>query len=203
MKVTLPTDDTESESEGSSDSDDCTSDQDPDQDSSAPSTPSFSPFTSDEELSSEDDNINSEEELATTILSAEPQPEQQPAKQTKTYSFAGDNYDETIKPRYMRLGESNKSVHYFNYFGVADRVDVSHLSVIPPQLPTITPKKCALSLLPSTADDRVMLQNTITLVSRILATHLETLGFDCAKLVEWHIYHEHQREMAKKSEVVR
>jgi hypothetical protein len=175
VEVTLPGDETEYESEGSSDSNDS------DQDSSAPSAPSFSPLTSDGEHSSEDDNINSEEELATVSLAEPPEPQPAPAKKTtKSYSFVGDNYDKTIKPRYMRVGEGNRSIHYFHYFCVPDRVDVSHLSIIPPQPPTITPKECALSLLPSIADDRVILQNTTTLVSRILATHLGTLGFDCA-----------------------
>ena len=54
----------------------------------------------------------------------------------------------------------------------------------------------------STADDRAMLHNITTLVSRILSTHLEVLGFDCTRLVNWHIVHEYQKEMEKKSEVV-
>lgn len=86
----------------------------------------------------------------------------------------------TLKPRYMRAGYGNQQLHYFHFFAVPDRVNWSHLSAIPPSQPKITPSACI----------------------RILATHLESTGFDCTKLVTWHISHEYQKQMSKKSEVV-
>lgn len=192
----------ESESSGSEDS---FSEQSSDQDPSSPTAPSFSPLSSEDECSPEEDGDEdgdeSEEEQA-ALPSTEPQPALINKSTTTSYSLVGDNIDKTIKPRYQRVGSGNRQLHYFHFFAASDRVDIHELSITPPMPPTVTLEKCASSLVPSPNDDRVILQNITTLVSRILATHLENLGFDCTRLVEWHILHEYQEEMAKKSEVV-
>lgn len=122
---------------------------------------------------------------------------------SSTYTIVGDNIDKSIKPRYMRVDSGNRLLHYFHYFAVRDRIDAANLSVSQPPPPTLTPAKCAISLLPSPDDDKEIKRNITTHISRIIADHLETLGFDCSSLVEWHIPHKYQEQMSRKSEVVR
>ena len=185
----------------SSDSGDSSEEESIDQDSSAPSAPSFSPLSSEEVCSPENNSDESEDKQASPPSGVPPP--QSPIKSiTTSYSIVGDNIDKSVKPRYQRIGTSNRQLHYFHFFAVSDRVDVSELPITPPVTPVITPETCASSLLPSPTYDRIFRQNIITLVSRVLATHLETLGFDCTRLAEWHIFHEYEKEMAKKSEVV-
>lgn len=102
----------------------------------------------------------------------------------------------------MRLNTGNQLLHYFHFFAASNRIDVCNLSIKPPLAPVITPKECATSLLPTAEDDKAILDNFITLISRTLAAHLELLGFDCSKLVEWHIPHEYEEQMSRKSKVV-
>lgn len=118
------------------------------------------------------------------------------------YSIVGDNIDKFVRPRYMRVGTGNEQLHYFHYFAVADRVDASNLSSTPPKPPSSAPCECALSMLPSVNDDKAMKCNFVTLVSRVISTHLESIGFDSSELVDWHIPHEYKKQMSKKSEVV-
>ena len=95
---------------------------------------------------------------------------------TTTYSIVGDNLDKTIRPRYMRIDSGNKLLHYFHHIAIADRIDVSNLSITPPAPPTMPHKKCATSLLPSTDDDKALEQNMTTLVSRIIVNHMWNLS---------------------------
>lgn len=182
----------------SSDSGDSSEVESLNQDSSSPSAPSFSPLSSDDLHYPENNSDESEDELATLPSEEVLHPNK---SITTSYSIVGDNIDKSIKPRYQRIGTGNRQLHYFHFFAASDRVGVNELTT-PPMPPTITPEMCASSLLPSPTDDRAIHQNITTLVSRILATHLETLGFDCTRLAEWHIHHEYEEEMAKKSEVV-
>ena len=45
----------------------------------------------------------------------------------KLYKIVGDNRDKNIKPRYMRTNYKVKSLHYYHYYAVLDRIDVSEL----------------------------------------------------------------------------
>ena len=102
----------------------------------------------------------------------------------------------------LRAGYRNRDLHYFHYYAVRDRVD-NNLPTSPPKLPPKgSAKSCALSILPSIDDDRVIRENMIIMVSRVLAKHMESLGFDSSKLVKWHVPHKFQDQMSKKSEVV-
>lgn len=126
-------------------------------------------------------------------------------KTLPSYCIVGDNIDKYIKPRFERIGASgNTQLHYFHYFAALNRISVDELSASLPLKPSsISHANIARSLLPSSEDDAIMRKNVITLVSRILATHLETMGFDCLRLVDWHISHKYKDEMARKSEIVR
>ena len=50
----------------------------------------------------------------------------------ETYKLVFDNIDKTVKPRYMRLESQTKSLHYVQLYAVKDRVNLSHLSQVPP-----------------------------------------------------------------------
>ena len=100
----------------------------------------------------------------------------------------------------MRVDSGNKLLHYFHHIAIADRIDVSNLSITPPAPPTMPHKKCATSLLPSTDDDKALKQNMTTLVSRIIVDHVESLQFAFSDVVDWHMDQSYQAEM---SEVVR
>ena len=43
------------------------------------------------------------------------------------FKIVGDNIDKYVKPREMRLDAQSKSMHYFNFYAVKSRVDVSKL----------------------------------------------------------------------------
>ena len=146
-----------------------------------------------------DENRQEEESVLNNTSSPKFQKEGGPLP---TFTIVGDNIDKSIKPRYTRTSHGNRQLHYFHFFAVQDRVDLSHLSITAPPPPKKTPSECARSLLPSTDDDRKIKENVVTIVSRILAKHLESLGFDCAKLVQWRIPHRYEMEMSRKSEVV-
>ena len=123
----------------------------------------------------------------------------------KTYGFklVGDNLDINIKSRFMRMeGSGNKSLHFFHSYAVLNKVDFSNLPDF--HLPTClnSPKKRALSLLPSADDDRLLRQDFMVLISRILVTHLPFFKWTADDAVEWHIRHKFYEEMSSKSVVV-
>ena len=118
------------------------------------------------------------------------------------YQICGDNIDKGIKQRFMRVGQDKPdSVHYFHSYAVADRVNFWELGeeVYPTQLDK---NQVALSLLPTPEDDEALRSNLLSIISRILFENMKlfTISFD--GVVEWHISHEFDEEMAKKSVVV-
>ena len=121
-----------------------------------------------------------------------------------TYLIVGDNVDKAIQPHDLRSdGKGKQLLHYFHYFASSNRIDTSELSVISPPPPIhLTYNDCALSLLPSVHDDEALRHNFSIIISRILATHLETFKFSFGDIVQWHIPHKYAEEMSKKSEVV-
>ena len=44
-----------------------------------------------------------------------------------TYKLVGDNIDKVVKPRHMRIDSQSRSLHYFHFYAVKDRIDFSHL----------------------------------------------------------------------------
>lgn len=121
-----------------------------------------------------------------------------------SYVLIGDNIDKAIKPRYMRSDQKGKQLlHYFHYFASSTRIDTSTLSHISPAPPThLLYDRCALSLLPSCSDDKILKHNFGIMIGRILAKHMDDFHFHFGDVVEWHISHKYSEEMAKKSEIV-
>lgn len=95
-----------------------------------------------------------------------------------------------------------ESIHYFQSYAVADRVDFSHLSksVIPTQ--QSDPKQVAISLLPSPEDDLAIRENICVLMSRVLFDNVAFFNLSFDGVIDWHIMHEYYKEMSAKSDVV-
>ena len=115
------------------------------------------------------------------------------------FKVVGDNVDKTIKPRHMREDRQTKSVHYFQIYAVEDRVNLSESSEeprVPGQDPPLN------EILPSPEDNRAMIANLTTIVTRILAEHVPFIKENLGDAVARHIPHPYSSEMAKKSNVV-
>lgn len=100
-------------------------------------------------------------------------------------------------------GSGNKSLHFFHSYALLNRVDFNDLPDF--HLPTChnSPKNRALSLLPSADDGRLLRQDFITIISRILATHIPFFKWTADDVVEWHIKRKYYEQMSSKSVVVR
>ena len=111
--------------------------------------------------------------------------------------------DKIIKQRYMRVAiRKPESIHYFQSYAVADRIDFGHLgkSVIPTQ--QSDPKQVALSLLPSPEDDLAIRENICVLISRVLFCNVAFFNISFDGVIDWHIKHAYYKEMSTKSDVV-
>ena len=120
-----------------------------------------------------------------------------------SYKLVGDNIDKKVKSRYMRLnGHRNKSFHYFHSFAVQNRIDISSLlDVLPHGCPN-HPCKVALGLLSSAQDDKALRQHFVTLISRVLYTHIPFFNFSFDGVIDWHKKHKYYQQMCSKSVVV-
>ena len=52
-----------------------------------------------------------------------------PLSQWYGFKYVGDNIDKNIKPRHQMLDSQGKSLHYFHYYALMDRIDRSLHSV--------------------------------------------------------------------------
>ncbi len=126
-----------------------------------------------------------------------------PIAQRLGFKLVGDNIDKTVKARYMRAeNHRNKSLHYFHYFAVQNRIDHSSFPDVHVQTCLDSPKRRALSLLPSKEDDRILRSNIVTMVSRVLTKHMPFFKHTFEDIVQWHIKHQYYAEMSSKSVVV-
>lgn len=96
----------------------------------------------------------------------------------------------------------NQSLH-FHSFAVMNRVDFSALSDVCPPTCFNSPQKQAQQLLPSKEDDRILRDNFIILVSRILVDNIPFFQQTFDGAVTRHIRHKYSTEMATKSQVMR
>ena len=120
------------------------------------------------------------------------------------FKLVGDNIDFTINARYVRTdGRQTRSLHYFHFFAIRDRIDMSQYDFDLPQKVSLDPEKIALKLLPSIEDDTSLVKDIAILLSRILVTYIPFFKFTFADVVSWHIEHKFYKEMSKKSEAVR
>lgn len=123
--------------------------------------------------------------------------------QSFSFKLVGDNIDKGVKPRFIRAEKfANRSLHYFHSFAVLNRVDFSHLSDAVPDNAHIDTFEMASSLLPSREDDKALRELFIIHVSRVLATHMEFFKFSFDGIIQWHLKHKYNEEMARKSTVV-
>ncbi len=117
------------------------------------------------------------------------------------YRLCGDNIDKTVRPRYMRSDRGNQSLHYFHFYAVENRVDVSQFSDSPVDQ-VLSLEVMASRMLPSIADDSELKRNMAVLVSRVLVSHMKIFNFACTDVVNRHIQHQFSKEMSQKSVVV-
>ncbi len=121
-----------------------------------------------------------------------------------TYHLCGDNLDKNVKRRYFRADNSpnTRSLHYFHYYAGKDRIDVSDMGEEPIQCKHFDLEQVALSLLPSSEDDRELRKNICVMISRVLYTYVPYFKHTFDGVIEWHIQHEYFKEMCEPSEWV-
>lgn len=51
------------------------------------------------------------------------------------YKLVGDNIDKNIHPRHQTTSHQTKSIHYFHFYGVKDRVDLTEVDDVAPSVP--------------------------------------------------------------------
>lgn len=121
----------------------------------------------------------------------------------KGFRLCGDNLDKSIRRRHLRSDKRNQSLHYFHAYAVENRIDVSGLSEVCPNISEITDIKCAAeSILPQSRDDMIIKENITVLVSRVLYQYFNFFKLSFDGVIQWHIKHKNYTEMSCKSVVV-
>ena len=82
----------------------------------------------------------------------------------KGFKVVGDNIDKNIRPSFKRYDNKTDSIHYFHYYALLDRIDLSAYSEVLPTTPLDLSK-----LLVNTDDVCKLEKDTITLLSRYVA----------------------------------
>ena len=118
------------------------------------------------------------------------------------YKIVGDNVDKNVAPRYIRTDSKVKSLHYYHSYAVQDRINIDSLSDVQPLSCIPSPEAVAKSLLPSSNDDALLVQNIKILFSRVLVETLPSFNVSFSDLVTRHIQHRRYAEMSSKSLVV-
>ena len=115
----------------------------------------------------------------------------------------GDNLDKNINPRFRRVDKQTQSLHFFQYFAVRDRVNLTGISDCSKPYYNVPIEKLPLeNLLPTPSDDHVLLCNFSILASRVIVEELPYFKQTFEDAVVSHINHIHSVKMAKKSETV-
>ena len=129
------------------------------------------------------------------------------------FKLVGDNIDKNYRQSFHRVDKKTTSIHYFHYYALLDRIDLSGCSEALPTKP-LDVEKFMINL-----DDLAMLNDdVIVLISRlifcvfesatsifcfrILVQNVDSLK-DQAKDVTFHIKSDYASEMSKHSTVVR
>lgn len=115
------------------------------------------------------------------------------------YILVGDNVDKTIRPRHMTMDKQTQSIHYFQFYGVQDRINFRHLQNEGP-IGSVSDLPMS-AFLPDLHDCSVLRDNYATLMARELIKKLPYFKIfeDC---VPMHIPHEYSEQMCKKSVLV-
>ena len=82
--------------------------------------------------------------------------------------IVGDNLDQDVKPRFMRLDRPTRSLHYFNLYAVRDIINLMSLIKFKYQLQIVK----NVGLLPTANDTECLLNNFVVLTACILITHV-------------------------------
>lgn len=119
------------------------------------------------------------------------------------YRLCGDNIDKNVHTRYMRIDRRNRSLHYFHFYALENRVNFTSLSDKRPDNSSITDlRTVGKSLLPTPGDDAALKKNISILISRILCKHVDFFRLSFNDLVNHHIKHKFSEEMSAKSSIV-
>ena len=118
------------------------------------------------------------------------------------YKLVGDNIDSTVNPRYMRLDNKVKSLHYYHTYAVQDRINVHDFINDRQPLTSVSVQEKARSLLPTESDDDAIIKNIKILFARILFDTLKFFQMTFEDLIVEHIKHRRYQEMSSKSVVV-
>ena len=120
------------------------------------------------------------------------------------YQLCGDNIDKNVKQRYFRTNKTPgiRSLHYFHYYAVKDRVDFSGMGEECIACTQTDLEQVALSLLPTPEDDEVLKTNICTIVSRILFSNVPYFKQTFDGVIDWHLEHQYSHEMSQPSEWV-
>ena len=121
----------------------------------------------------------------------------------KGYKLVGDNLDKNVKPRYRRIDQKTQSLHFFHYYAVQDRIDLSNVPDEPnPCLQKAVSDLDVATLLPSDSDHQAMIYNFGILVSRVLVEEIPFFSNTFDDVIMKHIQHPHIDAMNKKSKTV-
>lgn len=116
----------------------------------------------------------------------------------RTVSIIGDNIDKNVNPRYMRIDNQVKSLHYFHSVAVVSRVPTWHLDDT--NLLADLSKVSISKFLPSLADCEAIRDNFV-ISTRIIVENLPFL-MSLKRCVPSHIQHKYYAEMQKKPQFV-
>ena len=153
------------------------------------------------------DSLHISENMSTQSVSAnDPAPVLDVSNDSVTspsyYKLVGDNVDLTVNPRYMRMDNKLRSLHYYHSYAVQDRINVHDLLNERPSQTSISVQEKAKSLLPTESDDDVIVKNIKVLFARILFDTLQFFKIAFEDLIVEHITHCRYQEMSSKSVVV-
>jgi hypothetical protein len=119
------------------------------------------------------------------------------------FTIVIDNLDKNVSPRYKRVDNQTKSLHFCNGFAAHDRINLEGVSDEPSQFANVPVNDLPLKdLLPTDSDNQQVIHNFSILVSRVLTQELKYFNHTFEGCVTNHIYHEHYEDMSKKSETV-
>ena len=106
------------------------------------------------------------------------------------YRIIGDNLDKNVIPRYRRIDHQTESLHFFQYYAVRDRIDLSGVSDdVNPYLKESILDLPLNTLLPSASDHQAMMYNFGVLISRVLVEELKYFSMTFDEAVTKHIPH--------------
>ena len=107
--------------------------------------------------------------------------------------------DLSVKVREMRVDSNDQLLHFFHYYALQDRVDVSHLSNKQPQC--LATSLSIADFLPSTEDYQALRDNFAVHLARIAVKKFSAFKF-LEEGVPQHIIHRYSKELSRTSHFV-